>query len=51
MDKEKLNLPGYDIPEDMEHAIAVTTLDRFTTGAGVHPCGRSCSAWHVVPSK
>ena len=28
-EKEKLSLPGYDIPQGMENVVAVTSLDRL----------------------
>lgn len=28
MDNERLSLPQYDIPEDLQHGIAATTPDR-----------------------
>jgi NADH-quinone oxidoreductase subunit B len=42
MDKESLNLPGYDIPEDMQTAVAVTTLDR------IYNWGRRSSVWPLM---
>ena len=27
--KESLNLPGYDIPDDMKNVVSVTALDRI----------------------
>src|SRR5688500_3356290 len=42
MDNEKLNLPGYDIPEDIQNAVAVTTLDR------VYNWGRRSSVWPLM---
>ena len=42
MDNEQLNLPQYEIPEDMQHAIAVTTLDRL------YNWGRRSSVWPLM---
>ena len=42
MDNEKLSLPEYDIPADLEHAIAVTTLDRL------YNWGRRSSVWPLM---
>ena len=42
MDNEKLSLPEYHIPEDLEHAIAVTTLDRL------YNWGRRSSVWPLM---
>jgi NADH-quinone oxidoreductase subunit B len=42
MDNEKISLPEYDIPADLEHAIAVTTLDRL------YNWGRRSSVWPLM---
>lgn len=42
MENEKLSLPEYDIPADLEHAIAVTTLDRL------YNWGRRSSVWPLM---
>ncbi|HSM72911.1 MAG TPA: NADH-quinone oxidoreductase subunit NuoB [Anaerolineales bacterium] len=42
MDNESLNLPQYNIPEDMQHAVAVTTLDRL------YNWGRRSSVWPLM---
>ncbi len=42
MDNERLSLPEYDIPEGMEHAVAVTTLDRL------YNWGRRSSVWPLM---
>src|SRR3972149_1581726 len=42
MDNERLNLPGYDIPEDIQNAVAVTTLDR------IYNWGRRSSVWPLM---
>jgi NADH-quinone oxidoreductase subunit B len=42
MDNEKLNLPGYDIPDEMQSAVAVTTLDR------IYNWGRRSSVWPMM---
>ena len=42
MDNEKLSLPEYDIPADLEHAVAVTTLDRL------YNWGRRSSVWPLM---
>lgn len=39
MDNEKLSLPQYDIPEDMQNAVTITTLDR------IYNWGRRSSLW------
>ena len=42
MDNEKLSLPQYDIPEDIQNAIAITTLDRL------YNWGRRSSVWPLM---
>ena len=42
MDHEKLSLPGYDIPSDLESAVAITTLDRL------YNWGRRSSVWPLM---
>jgi NADH-quinone oxidoreductase subunit B len=42
MENESLNVPGYEIPEDLQHAIAVTTLDRL------YNWGRRSSVWPLM---
>lgn len=42
MDNEKLNLPQYDIPEDIQNAVAITTLDRL------YNWGRRSSVWPLM---
>src|SRR6476620_8734473 len=42
MDNEKLSLPQYDIPEDLQNAIAITTLDRL------YNWGRRSSVWPLM---
>ncbi len=42
MDNKELNLPGYDIPKDMENVVAVTTLDR------IYNWGRRSSVWPLM---
>jgi NADH-quinone oxidoreductase subunit B len=42
MDNEKLSLPGYDIPADLENVVAVTTLDRL------YNWGRRSSVWPLM---
>jgi NADH-quinone oxidoreductase subunit B len=42
MDNEKLNLPGYDIPQDLESVVAITTLDRL------YNWGRRSSVWPLM---
>lgn len=42
MDNEKLSLPGYDIPADLENAVAITTLDRL------YNWGRRSSVWPLM---
>src|SRR5512138_2825935 len=39
MDNEKLSLPQYDIPDDMQNAVTITTLDR------IYNWGRRSSLW------
>ena len=41
-EKEKLSLPGYDIPEGMENVVAVTSLDRL------YNWGRRSSVWPLM---
>ncbi len=42
MDNEKLSLPQYDIPEDIQNAITITTLDRL------YNWGRRSSVWPLM---
>ena len=42
MDNEQLNLPGYEIPPEMQSAVAITTLDRL------YNWGRRSSVWPVM---
>jgi NADH-quinone oxidoreductase subunit B len=42
MDNEKLSLPGYNIPADLENAVAITTLDRL------YNWGRRSSVWPLM---
>lgn len=42
MTNDTLNSPGYDIPDDLAHAVAVTTLDRL------YNWGRRSSVWPLM---
>ena len=42
MDNEKLSLPQYDIPEDIQNAVAIPTLDRL------YNWGRRSSVWPLM---
>ena len=42
MDNERLSLPEYDIPADMQNLVAVTTLDRL------YNWGRRSSVWPLM---
>src|SRR5829696_1824308 len=42
MDNEKLSLPQYDIPEDIQNAVAITSLDRL------YNWGRRSSVWPLM---
>jgi NADH-quinone oxidoreductase subunit B len=42
MDNEKLSLPQYGIPEDIQNVVAVTTLDR------IYNWGRRWSVWPLM---
>lgn len=42
MDYEKLSLPNYNIPEDIQNAVAITTLDRL------YNWGRRSSVWPLM---
>ncbi|MBL0344910.1 MAG: NADH-quinone oxidoreductase subunit NuoB [Anaerolineales bacterium] len=42
MENEKLSLPNYNIPEDLENVVAVTTLDRL------YNWGRRSSVWPLM---
>ena len=42
MDNEKLSLPGYNIPADLENVVAITTLDRL------YNWGRRSSVWPLM---
>jgi len=46
MDNNELNLPGYEIPDDMKNAVAVTTLDRLLSPA--YNWGRRSSVWPLM---
>ena len=42
MDNERLSLPQYDIPQDLQNLVAVTTLDRL------YNWGRRSSVWPLM---
>jgi NADH-quinone oxidoreductase subunit B len=42
MENEKLSLPNYNIPEDLENVVAITTLDRL------YNWGRRSSLWPLT---
>jgi NADH-quinone oxidoreductase subunit B len=42
MDNEKLSLPGYNIPADLENVVTITTLDRL------YNWGRRSSVWPLM---
>ncbi len=42
MDNEKLNLPEYDIPDEIQNAVAITTLDRL------YNWGQRSSVWPMM---
>jgi NADH-quinone oxidoreductase subunit B len=42
MENKELNLPGYNIPKDVENAVAITTLDRL------YNWGRRSSVWPLM---
>ena len=42
MDNERLSLPQYDIPQDIQNAVTVTTLDRL------YNWGRRSSVWPLM---
>ncbi len=42
MDNNELNLPGYEIPDDLKNAVSVTTLDRL------YNWGRRSSVWPLM---
>src|SRR5512140_301636 len=42
MDNEKLSIPSYNIPEDLEHVVAITTIDRL------YNWGRRSSVWPLM---
>lgn len=42
MDNNEFNLPGYEIPEELKNAVAVTTLDRL------YNWGRRSSVWPLM---
>jgi NADH-quinone oxidoreductase subunit B len=46
MDNNELNLPGYEIPDDMKNAVAVTTLDRLLNP--IYNWGRRSSVWPLM---
>ena len=42
MDNNELNIPGYEIPDDLKNAVSVTTLDRL------YNWGRRSSVWPLM---
>src|SRR5512146_412374 len=42
MTDKKLNTPGYEIPDDLQHAVSITTLDRL------YNWGRRSSVWPMM---
>jgi len=42
MENNELNLPGYEIPDDLKNAVSVTTLDRL------YNWGRRSSVWPLM---
>ncbi len=42
MDKNEINSPGYEIPEDMEGVVSITTLDK------IYNWGRRASVWPMM---
>jgi NADH-quinone oxidoreductase subunit B len=46
MENNELNLPGYEIPEDVKNVVAVTTLDRLLNP--VYNWGRRSSVWPLM---
>lgn len=42
MDVKEINTPGYEIPEDIEGQVAITTLDK------IYNWGRSASVWPLM---
>src|SRR5512140_1005073 len=42
MDNEKLSLPGYDVPSELENVVAITNLDRL------YNWGRRSSVWPLM---
>ncbi|RJP54519.1 MAG: NADH-quinone oxidoreductase subunit B [Anaerolineaceae bacterium] len=42
MDNNELNLPGYEIPDDMKNTVAITSLDRL------YNWGRRSSVWPLM---
>ncbi len=42
MENEKLSIPNYNIPEDLEHIVAITTIDRL------YNWGRRSSVWPLM---
>ena len=41
-DNKELNSPGYEIPEDLQHAVSITTIDRL------YNWGRRWSVWPMM---
>src|SRR5260370_28100374 len=41
-DNKELNSPGYEIPEDLQHAVSITTIDRL------YNWGRRSSVWPLM---
>ena len=43
MSDNELNSPGYDIPDELDNAVKITTLDRL------YNWGRRSSVWPMMP--
>ena len=42
MTNDQLNVPGYEIPEELQHSVSITTLDRL------YNWGRRSSVWPMM---
>jgi NADH-quinone oxidoreductase subunit B len=55
MTESKLNNPGYEIPEELQNAISITTLDRLYNwgrrSSGMMMFGPACCAIEMIAAQ